>query len=209
MSEENMNFVEEKKPAAKKQGAPTGVIILLLILFFPVGLLLMWLKKSWKLWVKIGISLLFLFVIIAVVSNGNTNTANPSGTASSDVAASTDESQTDTTKSTENEITYEKVDLQKMIDDLKENALRAENTYQNKYVEVTGNIENLDSDGAYISIAPAGDEWNLTTVMCYIKTSEQKDYLLNKNIGDPVTIKGKIKSIGEVLGYSINIDEIK
>lgn len=196
MAEEQKDVVIKETPA-KKQGAPTGVIILLLIVFFPVGLLLMWLKKSWKLWVKIVISALFLVIIIGSVSGGDSKSTTASESASNNAAA------------TEETITYEAVDLQTMIDELNENALRAENTYQDKYVEVTGNIANFDSDGAYISLEPMGDEWTLTSVMCYIKTPEQKDYLLSKNVGDTVTVKGKIKSIGEVLGYSIDIDSIE
>ena len=108
-----------------------------------------------------------------------------------------------------NSTKYETVDLQQMLDDLEENALKAEKTYQGKYVKVTGKISNFDSDGSYISIEPTtADEWNFDTVMCYIKNDSQLDFLMEKSVGDTVTIKGKIISIGEIMGYSINIDEI-
>ncbi len=196
MSEENYH------PTVRKQGAPTGVIIMLLILFFPVGIILMWLKKSWKLWVKIVITALFLVITVIAVTNGNTssNTDVSENTANSNITTSTIQSQ--------EEITYEKIDLKKMIDDLNENALRAENTYQDKYIEITGRIDNFDSDGRYISLDPVEDNWNFTSIMCYIKAPEQKEFLLSKNINDTVTIKGKIRSIGEVLGYSIDINEV-
>lgn len=106
--------------------------------------------------------------------------------------------------------TYEEVDLQTMLDELNKNALSAEKKYQNKYVQVKGKISNFDSDGAYISIEPVNaDEWNFDTVICYIKSDAQREFLMSKEKGDAVTIKGKITSIGEILGYSINIDEIK
>ena len=104
---------------------------------------------------------------------------------------------------------YEVVDLQQLLDELEGNALKAEKTYQNKYVQMTGKIDNIDSDGSYITIEPVNaDEWNFDTVMCYIKKDSQRDFLMEKSVGDTVTIKGKIISIGEVLGYSVNIDEI-
>ena len=60
-----------------------------------------------------------------------------------------------------------------------------------------------------LSVEPINaSEWNLTTAMCYIKNDTQKDFLLNKNVDDEITIKGKIKSIGEVLGYTIDINEV-
>ena len=45
--------------------------------------------------------------------------------------------------------------------------------------------------------------------MCNIQNDEQRDYLLEKVIGDEVTVKGKITSIGEILGYTIKIDSVQ
>ena len=106
--------------------------------------------------------------------------------------------------------TYEVVDLQDMFDELDANALRAESKYQDKYVQFEGKIASFDSDGAYISVEPVdADEWNFTTILCYITEKEQKEYLMNLSTGDKVTIKGKITSIGEIIGYSMKIHEIK
>ena len=44
--------------------------------------------------------------------------------------------------------------------------------------------------------------------MCYIKKDAQREILMNKSKGDTVVIKGKIITIGEIIGYSINIDEV-
>ena len=96
-----------------------------------------------------------------------------------------------------------------MIDELKENALRAQNKYNNLYVEITGKISSFDSSGYYISVeATNAGEWNIDTIMCYIKNDTQKNFLMEKAVGDTVTIKGKIISVGEFLGYSLNIDSI-
>lgn len=107
------------------------------------------------------------------------------------------------------QIQYEKVDLQDMLDELNANALRAEAKYQGKYIEITGEIRVFDSDGKYISIVPCdAPAVSLDTVMCYLTAPTHKTFLLEKNVGDVVTIKGKVSSIGEVLGYSIKIAEI-
>ena len=139
--------------------------------------------KKWWFW---------LIIVLGVLIIGS---AMGTGTSTSDVSS-------DSKK-------YEKVELQQMIDELKENALKAKNTYQGKYIEVTGKISNFDSDGAYVSIeATNANEWNLDTVLCYIKNDKQLETLMEKSVGDNVTIKGKVTSVGEVLGYSINIDEV-
>lgn len=111
-------------------------------------------------------------------------------------------------KETEIEITYTQCTVDEMVKLLEENALKAEKEYQDKYVEVTGRLSNIDSDGSYISLSCVNDEWSFTTVQCYIQNDEQLDKVMEMATGDTVTLKGKVTSIGEVLGYSLDIDII-
>lgn len=150
--------------------------------------------KKWWFWVIIVI------VVIAITS----------ATGGSDTNSNLDNNTiTQSQTNTKSDISYEVVDLQTMLDELSENAMKAENTYQDKYVEITGQISNFDSDGGYISIEPVNaDEWNFDTVMCYIENEEQKQVLMEKSKGDTVIVKGQITSVGEVLGYSIEMDSI-
>lgn len=153
--------------------------------------------KKWWFW------LIIVFVIVLIASAGGEDAKENSGSETNSGSISTTESSSTVKK------VYEKVDLRTMIDELKENALKAEKTYQNKFVEIKGVITNFDSDGSYISIEPTNaDAWDFTTVTCYIKNDTQRDFLLEKSKGDIITIKGKIKSVGEILGYSINIDQV-
>lgn len=50
------------KPKSRKTRTP--LFILLLVLIYPLGLLLMWLRTKWKIWIKIVVSLpLVLFIL--------------------------------------------------------------------------------------------------------------------------------------------------
>ena len=107
------------------------------------------------------------------------------------------------------QIQYEKVDLQDMLDELDANAMRAEEKYQDKHIEITGKISVFDSDGKYIAIVPCdAHKLSLDSVHCNLTDQTHKTFLLEKNVGDVVTIKGKVVSIGEILGYSVKIAEI-
>ena len=146
--------------------------------------------KKWWFW-----AIVVIVVVAANMSGGN------------------DEATTATTESaaTENivEIVHETVDLQTMFDDLDANAMKAEAKYMKKNVEFECKIKNFDSDGKYISVEPVGaSEWNFSSAMCYIKNDTQKSFLIEKNVADIITVKGKVKSIGEVLGYSIDMNEV-
>ena len=162
--------------------------------------------KKWWFWVVVVI------VVIAVAgSSGNDEgaTVTESNTAVETEATSATESNAPVKSEKAEEIVYEIVDLQVMFDALEENAMKAEKNYQNKFVEFDCKISSFDSDGQYISVEPVGaSEWNFTTATCYIKNDAQKDYLIEKSVGDIITVKGKIKSIGEIVGYSIDIKEV-
>ena len=158
--------------------------------------------KKWWFWVIVVLGL----SVIGTAMGGDTEPGGTETDNDNGAAVTTAENKKDTSSSS---VEYEVVEIQKMIDDLEENALKAEKTYKNKNVQVKGKIANFDSSGTYITIeAVNADEWNFDTVMCYIKNDDQLDFLMEKAVGDVVTVKGKIFSVGEILGYSININEI-
>lgn len=55
----------------KKWYQQTGWIIFLLIVFFPVGLFLMWKYTNWNKWLKIGITLFFVWALFSPSSSKN------------------------------------------------------------------------------------------------------------------------------------------
>ena len=154
-------------------------------------------KPFYTKWWFFGI---LIILVIAVASSGNDSSTDTSSSKEVEKSVET----------TAESITYETVDLAVMFEELKNNAMKAENNYQKKNIEFTAKIKSFDSDGKYVSVEPTtADEWNFESAMCYIKNDEQKNFLIEKSVGDTITIKGKVKSIGEVLGYSIDIAEVQ
>lgn len=145
--------------------------------------------KRWWFWVIIVI------VVIGLIPNGG----------------DTDDAGTETggdTVQTEPEVEYLSVSVSELHEALEANALNASDTYKGKHVEITGLVKVIDSSGKYISIYPEGDDWTILGVQCYIKNNDQKEYVKTLSQGESVvTIRGKITSVGEVLGYSLDIEE--
>lgn len=140
-------------------------------------------------WIVIAI---VVFLIIGVAAGGGDNSSNY---------------ETKSEKEEEKIIEYTSVSVDEMVDDLEENAVSASDKYKDKYLEVTGILEVIDSSGDYISLYPDID-FALTGVQCYIKNDEQLEKVKNMKKGDKVTLKGKCTEVGEVLGFSLNIEEI-
>lgn len=105
-------------------------------------------------------------------------------------------------------IEYIKVDVDILNDALENNAAAAKDTYNKKYVEVTGKLSVIDSDLAYISIVSTTDQWDFMGVHCNIKNTETKNIVKTLSKDQVITIKGKITDVGEVLGYYLDIIEI-
>lgn len=93
--------------------------------------------------------------------------------------------------------------------DLESNAASAKDKYEEQYIEITGKLSVIDSDGKYISLTDPDDEWDLVGIMCYIESDEQLDEVKELSTGDDVTVGGKVTNVGEIVGYSIDIDYIK
>ena len=76
---------------------------------------------------------------------------------------------------------------------------------------MNGTLSNIDADGKYIDIRGTGVSGSLIHVQAYVrsKDKETKDKILNLKKGQPLTIYGHVKDVGEVMGYSVDIDKIE
>ncbi len=157
-----------------------------------------------------GIGKIILLVFVGFVLLGSCfGSSSDEETGTNNTVATNNSSAENTSQETEVvEIVYTSCNVDDMVTMLKENALKAEQTYQDQYLEITGRLSVIDSDGNYISLYPIKDEWAVMGVRCDIKNDEQLNKVLEMKIGDTVTLKGKIKDIGEILGYTLDIDSI-
>lgn len=96
-----------------------------------------------------------------------------------------------------------------MLDELENNALSASEKYKEKYIEIKGKLETIDSSGKYISVKSLTKNSIFSTIRCDIKDDSQKTEIMKLNKGDVIIVKGKIKSVGEIIGYSLDISEIQ
>ena len=161
-------------------------------------------KKGGKLkWVVLAV--IAAGVIGAVGGNSDSNT-----TSSSNASAKTESAKTESAKEVDAPapIEYTSVSVNDMMSQLDDNALGASDKYKGQYLEITGRLGNIDSSGKYISLYP-DDEYAIIGVQCQIKNDEQRSKVASMAKGDTVTLKGKCTTVGEVLGYSVDIEEIE
>lgn len=143
----------------------------------------------------------FIILVLLIVAAAG---AGAGGGKSEDTSSKTSSSK----EEKKEEITYTAYDVSQLMDDLDSNAMNASDTYKDQYVELTGRLSNIDSSGEYIDILPENDEFAIIGVQCYVKNEEQKESIKEMSIDDTITVKGKITDVGEVLGYSLDIDSV-
>jgi hypothetical protein len=151
--------------------------------------------------VLIVIAILIVIGVIGSLVGGGDNSSNDS---------SSDTQGGDTTSSetqVEEEITYTPCTVNDMMATLESNALNASDTYKDQYLEVTGRLGNIDSSGDYITLYP-DDEFALTGVQCYVQDDAQLEIVKTLTTDSQVTVRGICTDVGEVLGYSLDINEI-
>lgn len=144
-----------------------------------------------------------IIVIIVLAAIGGSGSSDSSGSTSSTATSKTAVS----SSFSEAAIEYTAYTVTELSEDLDSNALKAADKYKGQYVELTGRLSVIDSNGKYISIVDSTDEWAITGVQCYIKNDEQKQVVMDMSIGDEIVVKGKITDVGEVLGYFLDMTE--
>lgn len=155
--------------------------------------------KKRKKWPIILAVIIVLGIIGAAI--GGDDSSNDS---SSDAQGS---NSTDSEAQVEEEITYTPCTVNDMMASLESNALGASDTYKDQYLEVTGRLGNIDSSGDYITLYP-DDEFAITGVQCYIQDDTQLEIVKTLTTDTQVTVRGICTDVGEVLGYSLDINEI-
>ena len=144
--------------------------------------------KQWWVWILV-VSILFA-TFAAIGSMGENSNTNTSDTNSITI---------------QEPINYTVVSVADMIDVLDTNALKAEKTYNGQYLEVTGRLGNIDSEGSYITLY--GGDFDFTGVQCYIQNDEQLNFVMDMVDDNTYTVRVKITDVGEILGYQADIIE--
>ena len=114
-----------------------------------------------------------------------------------------------TSEENKEDISYTAYTVDQLMNDLNKNAANASNVYKDQYVELTGRLAVIDSDGKYISIHPLKDKWTIIGVQCSIENGEQKNAVMQMAIDDTIVVRGKITEVGEVFGYYLDMDSIE
>lgn len=161
-------------------------------------------------WIVIVVVVL---VLISAAAGGGDKTSetqqasNSNSPTTNDNSAGAAQDTKEVEKESEGPIEYISVTATELSDALSNNAMKAQNDYENQYLEISGKLGNIDSNGKYISI-DSDIDFDLTNIQCYIKSDEQKQVIMEMSRGDAIIIKGYCKDIGELLGYQIDIEEI-
>ena len=114
-----------------------------------------------------------------------------------------------TSEENKEDISYTAYTVDQLMEDLNKNAANASGVYKDQYVELTGRLAVIDSDGKYISIHPLKDKWTIIGVQCSIENEKQKNAVMQMAIDDTIVVRGKITGVGEIFGYYLDMDSIE
>lgn len=155
-------------------------------------------------WVVIAVVVL---VIIGAAMGGGNN-KDDGGSGNNVASEGKTESGKKTEKTEEKKVEYISVSANKLSDALENNAMKAQNDYKDKYLEITGKLGNIDSSGDYIDL-DSNKDFDMTIIQCYIKSDEQKEVIMKMKKGDKIKVKGHCTDVGELMGYSIDIESVE
>ena len=158
--------------------------------------------KKWWFWV------IAVFLVIGIVGSMSGGSDEQAPDASGNQKQG--ETVSDAANDQKEEITYTAYNVTELFDALNNNALNAQQAYKDQYVEITGYLGTIDSSGKYIGVGAKSDDYNyfLDEVLCYIKNDDQLNQIAAMSKDDSITLRGIITNVGEVMGYTLDIDSI-
>lgn len=158
---------------------------------------------------KIIIIVIAVLILLGLLSGGKKDQKKDDTAEPASVSTESEETVTAETEDAEEEIEYKEYSMTQLMTDLENNAAAANDTYKGQYVILTGELSNIDAQGSYINIVDPDDDFAIKGCQCYVNgNSEISEAIKSLSKGDIISVKGKIKDVGEVMGYSLDIEEI-
>ena len=98
---------------------------------------------------------------------------------------------------------YSSESLSKMIDMVEDYPIKAEEEYTGKYIQVSGYLDTVDSDGKYFTIVSDPDDFTLLDNIHWSmdKDSDVYDFIKDAKKGSYITVCGEITDVGETIYY--------
>lgn len=98
---------------------------------------------------------------------------------------------------------YSSESLSKMIDMVEDYPIKAEEEYTGKYIQVSGYLDTVDSDGKYFTIVSDPDDFTLLDNIHWSmdKDSDVYDFIKDAKEGSYITVCGEITDVGETIYY--------
>jgi hypothetical protein len=91
---------------------------------------------------------------------------------------------------------------------LKSNALKASQTYMNKYIRLKGKLSGIDSSGSYFSLSDINSDFSFNNIRCDIE-KQHLDIVSNFKAKQLVRVVGTITDVGEIMGYVLEVETIE
>lgn len=161
--------------------------------------------RKWWFWVVI-------VVIIGGIIGGSAGTTNePSAPIANNDTQQGEPASSEKPTGQNEPITYTHYHVTELFDALEKNALTAANTFKGQYVEIEGYLGTIDSSGSYICVGAGNGDYDylFQEVQCFVKSDEQLARIMEMSADSPIVVRGKITAVGELMGYTLDIDSIE
>lgn len=124
--------------------------------------------------------------------------------------AASDDSESESVSNEEVPTDFLNATVEAMLSDLSQNEMRAQKKYGGKWMQITGTLGSMDSEGEYFSLDD--NSFGILNVHCKIP-KDKREFITNKLIemekGDNIVVKGKITDMGEIMGYQLSVVDVK
>lgn len=105
---------------------------------------------------------------------------------------------------TEDSIEYVDCLASDLLDEAKSNAMRAQEQYKGKYLNITGYVDHIDDSGKYFTI-DGGEDFSIRSIKCTVKDKDLQSKILDLDKDQEVSVKCKCKEVGGINEYIVSV----
>lgn len=143
--------------------------------------------------------------IIAVISVISLCSAEPSDKQSESTDKQSVTQEVQEVEEVQPKITYIPIGTLELHSALDSNAMKAEQTFKGQYLRVKGYVYNIDNKGSYFTLSYK-DEFNLDWSVIQVNVpKELRSKVADLQKGSIIEVNVKVTSVGEIMGYSAEL----
>lgn len=104
---------------------------------------------------------------------------------------------------------YKDVKMSELHEAIRDNPLKARETYEGTRIRVTGTLKDIDASGRSFRVIAYYKFLDCERIDCKVSNDEVRNVLSDSKDGEQVTVCGKVSRVDGTFGYAMRVESME